>query len=143
MADRPKENSGTPLADGPLILEGNFVVKTADGTLLRSGTGLALCRCGASGEKPFCDGSHKDARFSDDGKLAAGGSGEPDSVSSDNEVVVTVMPSGPLVFQGPLEVRPASEGSARACEKGAFCRCGASASKPFCDGAHGKIGFSG
>lgn len=38
-----------------------------EGTVLASGPRLARCRCGASRNKPFCDGSHRDAGFSDPG----------------------------------------------------------------------------
>jgi CDGSH-type Zn-finger protein len=35
----------------------------ADGRLIREDTRVALCRCGASGNKPFCDGSHRRIGF--------------------------------------------------------------------------------
>jgi uncharacterized Fe-S cluster protein YjdI len=47
-----------PRTNGPLFLRGHFRIEDADGTLLREDTRLALCRCGASANKPFCDGSH-------------------------------------------------------------------------------------
>jgi uncharacterized Fe-S cluster protein YjdI len=47
-----------PRTDGPLFLRGQFRIEDAEGNLLREDTRLALCRCGASGNKPFCDGSH-------------------------------------------------------------------------------------
>ena len=50
--------------DGPLLLKGEFVVVAPDGTVVREGTKCALCRCGASANKPFCDGSHKEIGFS-------------------------------------------------------------------------------
>lgn len=47
------------LPNGPFIVEGNFDVLSPDGTELAQGKGrVALCRCGASAGKPFCDGSH-------------------------------------------------------------------------------------
>lgn len=49
--------------DGPLLVTGEFEVKAPDGTVLFAGTKAALCRCGASRNKPFCDGSHKGAGF--------------------------------------------------------------------------------
>lgn len=48
--------------DGPLIAEGPVVVRGERGGEHR-GTNCALCRCGASDAKPFCDGSHKSAGF--------------------------------------------------------------------------------
>lgn len=47
-----------PRTDGPLFLRGQFRIEDSEGNLLREDTRLALCRCGASGNKPFCDGSH-------------------------------------------------------------------------------------
>jgi CDGSH-type Zn-finger protein len=54
----------TPYADGPLIVRGSFRLTTPDGTMIDPGRRtVALCRCGRSGRKPFCDGSHGPARF--------------------------------------------------------------------------------
>lgn len=44
--------------NGPLQLRGAFRLVTEDGRVLHEGTGRALCRCGASRERPFCDGTH-------------------------------------------------------------------------------------
>jgi CDGSH-type Zn-finger protein len=50
----------TPYEDGPLLVRGNFVILTPDGQRIEPGRGtVALCRCGKSASKPFCDGSHK------------------------------------------------------------------------------------
>jgi hypothetical protein len=50
----------TPYPDGPLIVRGSFSLCDVDGTPIpRSGRAVALCRCGRSAVKPFCDGSHK------------------------------------------------------------------------------------
>jgi CDGSH-type Zn-finger protein len=47
-----------PRPNGPLFVRGRFVVRQADGEL-REETRAALCRCGGSANKPFCDGTHK------------------------------------------------------------------------------------
>ncbi|MHA7240552.1 CDGSH iron-sulfur domain-containing protein [Arthrobacter sp. TMS1-12-1] len=60
-------NSGTaaPVSvvacpDGPLLVRGDFTLLGADGEELpRTRRTVALCRCGASVLKPYCDGSHK------------------------------------------------------------------------------------
>jgi CDGSH-type Zn-finger protein len=49
--------------DGPLKLEGSCEVVRADGAIIFRGRETALCRCGRSARKPFCDGSHKAAGF--------------------------------------------------------------------------------
>jgi CDGSH-type Zn-finger protein len=52
--------------DGPLKVSGPFVLVDADGqeiALPDDGRAVVLCRCGASADKPFCDGSHKGCGF--------------------------------------------------------------------------------
>lgn len=50
--------------NGPLLLQGNFEVQETSGTSVFRGTKAALCRCGGSANKPFCDGTHKSNGFS-------------------------------------------------------------------------------
>ncbi|TYP88459.1 CDGSH iron-sulfur domain-containing protein [Blastococcus xanthinilyticus] len=55
----------TPYRDGPLLVRGNFRLVDQDGAEIDPGREtIALCRCGKSGIKPFCDGSHKRSGFS-------------------------------------------------------------------------------
>ena len=55
----------TPYRDGPLIVRGSFRLVDQDGNEIDPGRQtIALCRCGRSGLKPFCDGSHKRSGFS-------------------------------------------------------------------------------
>jgi CDGSH-type Zn-finger protein len=55
----------TPYRDGPLIVRGSFRLVDQDGGEIDPGREtVALCRCGKSGIKPFCDGSHKRSGFS-------------------------------------------------------------------------------
>jgi CDGSH-type Zn-finger protein len=51
--------------DGPLWVTGGIPIWLADGTELETRNRVTLCRCGASGNKPLCDGSHADAGFED------------------------------------------------------------------------------
>lgn len=44
--------------NGPLLIEGPAVVIGHNGKLLKEGGKMALCRCGLSGNRPFCDGAH-------------------------------------------------------------------------------------
>ncbi len=53
--------------NGPLVVEGLIQLVDAEGnSFVADATkpAIALCRCGASGNKPFCDGSHKECGFS-------------------------------------------------------------------------------
>jgi CDGSH-type Zn-finger protein/uncharacterized Fe-S cluster protein YjdI len=53
----------TALPNGPLRLEGPVEIRSADDSLLYHGTDVTLCRCGQSGQKPFCDGTHIQINF--------------------------------------------------------------------------------
>lgn len=55
----------TVLDNGPYLVEGEVELVDAKGNAFGLGgrTKLALCRCGHSQNKPFCDGSHKTAGF--------------------------------------------------------------------------------
>ncbi|HEX9506236.1 MAG TPA: CDGSH iron-sulfur domain-containing protein, partial [Acidimicrobiia bacterium] len=59
--DQPLELRAS--AKGPLLVSGGVRVLAADGTVLYEGERAALCRCGQSGNKPFCDGTHKEVGF--------------------------------------------------------------------------------
>ena len=61
----------TPTKDGPLMVEGALEICTASGRTVSRVTKTWLCRCGHSKDKPFCDGSHKQAGFTDPGDLPA------------------------------------------------------------------------
>jgi CDGSH-type Zn-finger protein len=57
-----------PLKDGPVEVTGDLVLVGPDGSdAPASESPIYLCRCGRSGTKPFCDGSHKKAGFEADG----------------------------------------------------------------------------
>ncbi|RJX32130.1 MAG: hypothetical protein C4516_05730 [Oxalobacter sp.] len=49
--------------DGPLLVSGAFVVIDENGVEMETTETAALCRCGATGNSPFCDGSHLTIRF--------------------------------------------------------------------------------
>lgn len=51
------------LPNGPLIVQGSIRIKGADGTESSKAGKTALCRCGASNNKPFCDGTHRQIDF--------------------------------------------------------------------------------
>lgn len=54
----------TPYEDGPLIVRGRFELTDQQGRPIETGRPtVALCRCGRSGSKPFCDNTHKKVAF--------------------------------------------------------------------------------
>jgi CDGSH-type Zn-finger protein len=52
-----------PVPDGPLRVVGNLELVSGTGRTFDKATETYLCRCGASKNKPYCDGSHKPANF--------------------------------------------------------------------------------
>lgn len=54
------------LKNGPALISGNFIIRDSDNQQLEIETEIAaICRCGASKKKPFCDGSHKRIGYHD------------------------------------------------------------------------------
>jgi CDGSH-type Zn-finger protein/uncharacterized Fe-S cluster protein YjdI len=98
-----------------------------------------LCRCGASKNKPFCDGSHHDANFV--------ASGEPPTGKADmlpvrnGPLAIDPLTDGPLQVRGNMEIISGTGRVVARMESARLCRCGGSSTKPFCDGTHSKIGF--
>jgi CDGSH-type Zn-finger protein len=100
----------------------------------------ALCRCGGSKNKPFCDGSHRENGFT--------ATGEPPTEESEplkestGRLEITPFPNGPLGIAGPVEICSATGRTINRTTKTALCRCGHSQSKPYCDGSHRTAGFT-
>lgn len=59
----PADVTVTTAPNGPLFVRGEVSVLDADGAPLEVGRRVALCRCGASANKPFCDGTHREVGF--------------------------------------------------------------------------------
>jgi len=54
----------TPYRDGPLLVRGPFRIQDQDGNEIEvNRRTVALCRCGKSRMRPFCDGTHALVRF--------------------------------------------------------------------------------
>jgi CDGSH-type Zn-finger protein/uncharacterized Fe-S cluster protein YjdI len=98
-----------------------------------------LCRCGASKNKPFCDGAHHAANFVATGEPAAG---EMATLAQRNgPLTITPTKNGPLQCEGSLEIVSGTGTTLAKTAKTFLCRCGHSSTKPFCDGTHRKVGF--
>jgi CDGSH-type Zn-finger protein len=108
--------------------------KDMDGVRFRA----ALCRCGQSKSKPFCDNSHEEAGFKDYGAVGDKGDGLE---SEGGTLKVGHAPNGPLLLNGNFTIVAASGRKAWSGTKAALCRCGDSKNKPFCDGSHKDAGF--
>lgn len=131
----PNANTITVRENGPLAVNADMVVE-GHGPMLRA----TLCRCGLSANKPFCDNSHIAGGFT--------ATGEPISKDStlaivelNGPVTVAPQPNGPLAITGRLELESGTGRNVARVEKAWLCRCGHSANKPYCDGAHKAHGF--
>ena len=69
--------------------------------------------------------------------------GRNDAGAQENRPVITASKNGPLLVEFACVVKDAEGNVVREIQKGAFCRCGQSGTKPFCDGTHRKVGFQG
>jgi CDGSH-type Zn-finger protein/uncharacterized Fe-S cluster protein YjdI len=125
---RLREN-GPNAVHGPMILGG-----------VEIGMRATLCRCGASKNKPFCDGSHHEVEFK--------ASGEPAMISldplakRDGPLHVSALQDGPLQIVGNLEICCGTGAVIKRVTQAKLCRCGHSEHKPFCDGSHRAAGFT-
>jgi CDGSH-type Zn-finger protein len=57
------------------------------------------------------------------------------------EVTIEISRNGPLIVNGPVELKDADGSLYPVKERIVLCRCGGSTTKPFCDGTHSRIGF--
>jgi CDGSH-type Zn-finger protein len=125
--------------NGPLEINGEFELMAADGRYLAHETQTWLCRCGRSGDKPYCDGSHEKTGFVDDSSPSPASDAGP--VEVPGPVRVTLRANGPLKLAGPIEVCHPTCGMLFRGVETALCRCGHSKKKPFCDGTHRQVEF--
>ncbi|NDJ55047.1 MAG: hypothetical protein GYB68_18410 [Chloroflexi bacterium] len=137
----PGENTISLQPDGPLYLRGDLSLLDADGNVLFSDTRMALCRCGASQDKPFCDNSHKTSGFQAAGDLGDV-AGTIKLLPESGVLHITPTTNGPIKIEGAFEILSADGETLHAGNKTWLCRCGGSSSKPFCDGTHNGNGFT-
>ena len=130
----PPVNLASVREGGPYAFRAPLLL---DGAQL--GYRATLCRCGASRNKPFCDSSHHDIGFS--------ATGEPPTTQADptpevaGPLAIDPQPNGPLAVRGNLQIISGTGRVVARVVTANLCRCGGSATKPFCDGTHAKIGF--
>jgi CDGSH-type Zn-finger protein len=122
---------------GPLQITGNITLVNEDGSI-QYANHLTLCRCGHSNSKPTCDESHLDREFLHTGKFSA--MSEIAGSSRASKITISLIKDGPITFRGRLRLHN-QFGQECVKMRGSLCRCGQSASKPFCDGSHERTGF--
>ena len=120
---------------GPYAFRGQLQIDGAP-----AGFRATLCRCGASKNKPYCDGSHSEIDFAATGEPP---SGQTDMLTvRDGVLAIDPQLNGPLRVRGNLEIMSGTGRVVARVTSAYLCRCGGSANKPFCDGTHSKIGFN-
>lgn len=136
-AEEPdSQNTVRVAASGPVYVRGQLEL-TLDGEV-KIETRTALCRCGHSTNKPYCDGTHTRIGFADDG------AGVQKAVAESlptGKIAVQPRPNGSILVEGPIEVQSSDGRILFRGEKVSLCRCGGSQTKPFCDGSHKSNGF--
>jgi CDGSH-type Zn-finger protein/ferredoxin len=122
------EEKITVVKDGPYNVEG-IALDTLNTPTHGAASKYALCRCGFSQNKPFCDYSHaeKGWRDGDDEQAPAAAAPRETAESSDGPVVADIKPALVRLKGG---------------DKQAFCTCGRSQGQPFCDGSHAGTKFA-
>lgn len=124
--------------NGPLAFHAELAIEGPHGASER--LRATLCRCGASRNKPYCDGSHVTVGFVATGEPASADT--PALRERKGRLEVAPLKNGPLRVRGNCEL---VSGTGRTLAKRTevkLCRCGNSGNKPFCDGSHVKAGFT-
>ena len=99
-----------------------------------------LCQCGASKNKPYCDGSHHEVGFA--------ATGEPPTkkvdmlVVRDGPLAIDQQTNGPLQVRGNVEITSGTGRVITRLTQARLCRCGGSESKPFYGETHARIGLT-
>ena len=127
---------------GPLYLRGDLRILDAGGDTLLDETRAALCRCGNSRNKPFCDNSHIRIGFGASGVMVADEELSKDFIPG-GRLHVQSTENGPILVDGNFEIMTAGGEIVYQGTSAALCRCGGSGNKPFCDGTHRRIKFGG
>ena len=140
-AERPKRPTiVVPIANGPLLVMGDLDVQTPEGETIAREYRLTLCRCGRSQNQPFCDNSHLEIGFRSANYSSRRALARPESADDPDEATAptTITPTrnGPLRVQGRVVVVTQRGELLAETEDVLLCRCGRSASKPYCDGSH-------
>lgn len=135
---QPAANKVTLGNNGPLYVSGELKVDGAQDDMPGTRFRVALCRCGDSKNKPFCDNTHEEAGFRDRGALGEDGDGFE---TAGGPLEIKRAPDGPLLLSGNFSIVSGAGRETWRGTKAAMCRCGASKNKPFCDGSHKPAGF--
>jgi CDGSH-type Zn-finger protein/uncharacterized Fe-S cluster protein YjdI len=139
---KPEDNVILVMPNGPLYVHADAVMLSPEKEVTLEDTRIALCRCGESGNKPFCDNSHLRTSFRDHGVMKENKLLTDDPPPETTRLTLTPNRNGSLRVQGPVTIH-FLDGTDITGNRCSLCRCGHSKNKPFCDGTHKEIGFAG
>ena len=130
VVEESGEEKITVVKDGPYHVEG-IALDTPNAPTHGAASKYALCRCGFSKNKPFCDYSHAENgwRDGDDEAAPQAASAAPGETAEAGD--------GPIVADNEPALVQLKGG-----ETHAFCTCGRSEGQPFCDGSHAGTAFT-
>lgn len=134
----PPRNTAVVSNRGPLYLRGELRIEGAADDMEGVRFRAALCRCGASKRKPFCDNSHERSGFADRGAIGETG---PGLEAEGGPLEVKPLKNGPFKVTGNLVMVSGAGVETWRGTKAFLCRCGQSKNRPFCDGTHNSVGF--
>jgi CDGSH-type Zn-finger protein/uncharacterized Fe-S cluster protein YjdI len=137
----PQRNQISIERNGPLYLRGDVVITDSAGAERLRDTRVALCRCGQTRRQPFCDSSHRAAKFQAPADIAETLRAPQPAGEPAGPLTVTPAKDGPLLLTGTVEFTSTRASAPETRTDPALCRCGASGSKPFCDGSHHRVNF--
>jgi CDGSH-type Zn-finger protein/uncharacterized Fe-S cluster protein YjdI len=136
----PGRNTITVSYHGPYFVRGDLAIEGAPADMPAVRFRAALCRCGQSKNKPFCDNSHAAAGFKDSGAVGERGDGLQ---AEGGKLAIRPGRNGPYHVTGNVTIVAASGRERWRGTQTWLCRCGQSQNKPFCDGSHKRVGFQG
>ncbi len=143
-SDKPvySGNSIMVRPDGPLICKSDtdILLLDADGEVILEEKEFALCRCGLSANKPFCDGTHKKEAVQS--TQSFNDERTEDITGLEDKFSITVKTDAMYSVKGAMTIFSRDGLSKTTRTKAALCRCGQSLNKPFCDMSHKKCGFT-
>ncbi len=123
--------------DGYYEFRGDLEIQSSNVAIAQE-VRAALCRCGLSENKPFCDNSHRDHFEAPSTMVEMASNGE---IETGAKLRVMIHQNGPIELGGGFELRDDEGNTIHRGTSGWLCRCGHSGKKPFCDSSHKRVGF--
>ncbi|NUO82674.1 CDGSH iron-sulfur domain-containing protein [candidate division KSB1 bacterium] len=138
----PDANIIRTTPNGPHYVRGDIRLVSPEGSVHAQDTRVALCRCGASQNKPYCDARHLQIHFQDAATWTHEVAAVQERAVQSQGLNLTPLENAPLKLEGEVAIFNANGEMVFRGNEAYLCRCGASRNKPFCDDSHARIGFN-